>query len=551
MKNKSIRSKLLLSFIAVMLLTIPVSLYTISATYQIKHNFTDIVDFSITRLNALLEMQMAAQRVTAFINNFNNEIESMPINENTPTKIGATKDKMLARLGEIEEWQKIYKSHITSSEKIIDLKELTELHDKVVLASLASFNAKEKNLSEAEQISLREKLELSQKNLERFIKSSIITESDILSRKKAEALHTTEKTFIITLLLNAGILIIAILISLVLTGLISKPIIRLKNFASSINQDNLDHRFPITNNDEIGELAESVNTMLETLLQSKINLLEASRAAGVAEVATSILHNVGNVLNSINVSTAIMSETMQQLKPEELKQLHDLLLEHKDTLSEYIKNDENGKLIIPYIQEYAKKLTVETASLKTELDRLAVNLQHVNNVIAMQQSYGRSKGLVELTSISELIDTTCALMTNKLIQASITIIRDFAILPPIATVKAKVQQILINLITNSIDSLSASKNIDRKIIIKLIKIENKIQISVIDNGVGIRNENLTKIFSFGFTTKKEGHGYGVHNSALLASELGGELRVMSEGQDKGATFILEISNEEASLYKND
>ena len=65
-------------------------------------------------------------------------------------------------------------------------------------------------------------------------------------------------------------------------------------------------------------------------------------------------------------------------------------------------------------------------------------------------------------------------------------------------------------------------------------------ISVADNGIGIPAENLTRIFAHGFTTRKHGHGFGLHSSALAASEMGGALRVQSDGHGCGATFTIEL-----------
>ena len=68
----------------------------------------------------------------------------------------------------------------------------------------------------------------------------------------------------------------------------------------------------------------------------------------------------------------------------------------------------------------------------------------------------------------------------------------------------------------------------------------RVKISVMDNGVGIPCENLTRIFRFGFTTRKNGHGFGLHSGALAAHELGGALRAHSDGLGQGATFTLEL-----------
>ena len=66
------------------------------------------------------------------------------------------------------------------------------------------------------------------------------------------------------------------------------------------------------------------------------------------------------------------------------------------------------------------------------------------------------------------------------------------------------------------------------------------QIAVIDTGIGISPENLTRIFAHGFTTRKDGHGFGLHSGALAAKELGGKLSVESAGLGQGASFVLDL-----------
>ena len=126
--------------------------------------------------------------------------------------------------------------------------------------------------------------------------------------------------------------------------------------------------------------------------------------------------------------------------------------------------------------------------------------------------------------------------------------------PIIMTDKSKVLQIIVNLVQNAKDALTTP---GYQVPIKCINLSveaktgdpTKINLLVEDNGVGIKKADLISIFSMGFTTKPTGHGFGLHSSALIAKELGGELRAMSSGEGKGATFILTIPVETAKLSK--
>jgi signal transduction histidine kinase len=85
-----------------------------------------------------------------------------------------------------------------------------------------------------------------------------------------------------------------------------------------------------------------------------------------------------------------------------------------------------------------------------------------------------------------------------------------------------------------------SERADKRLTVRVANGAGRIKISVIDNGVGIPPENLTRIFNCSFTTRKDGHGFGLHSAALAAKEMGGSLTVHSDGSGQGATFTLEL-----------
>jgi len=112
--------------------------------------------------------------------------------------------------------------------------------------------------------------------------------------------------------------------------------------------------------------------------------------------------------------------------------------------------------------------------------------------------------------------------------------------PPISVEKHKVLQILINVLRNAKYACDDSERNEKKITVRISGRDGRVSISVADNGIGIPPENLTRIFNHGFTTRKEGHGFGVHSGANAAREMGGSLSAVSEGTGHGATFTLEL-----------
>jgi signal transduction histidine kinase len=129
---------------------------------------------------------------------------------------------------------------------------------------------------------------------------------------------------------------------------------------------------------------------------------------------------------------------------------------------------------------------------------------------------------------------------GTLARHNIKVVRDFGSLPPIYTDKHRVLQILVNLIRNANHACDESGRDDKEIVLQTTSIGDRVKISITDNGIGVPPENLTRIFNHGFTTRKDGHGFGLHSGALTAKELGGSLTVYSNGPGLGATFTLEL-----------
>ena len=269
-------------------------------------------------------------------------------------------------------------------------------------------------------------------------------------------------------------------------------------------------------------------------------LLDISRQAGMAEVATSVLHNVGNVLNSVNVSATLVSDVVRRSKAPNLAKLGDLLEEHRDELARFLEEDPRGRVVPSYIASLADSLAAEQRHIIAELDALRKNIDHIKDIVAMQQSYAKTSGVVETFPVSELVEDALRMNIGSLARHDVEIIRDYQVDLPVSVDKNKVLQVLVNLIRNAKYACDESGRIDKSVTLRTTREGREVSIAVIDNGVGISAENLTKIFAHGFTTRKDGHGFGLHSGALAAKELGGSLSAFSDGAGKGATFELRI-----------
>lgn len=268
-------------------------------------------------------------------------------------------------------------------------------------------------------------------------------------------------------------------------------------------------------------------------------LVETSRLAGMAEVATDVLHNVGNVLNSVNISCSLTIESIKNSKTAGLAKVSALIDEHRSSLSEFFTSDPRGQQIPDYLKALAEHLRADQAMLLKEVQQLTKHVDHIKQVVAMQQSYAKVAGVKETISPSQLVEDALHINAAALSRHDILVQRQFTDTPPIITERHKVLQILVNLIRNAKYAMDEARRGDKLLILRVGTDEaGFIQIEIQDNGVGIPRENLTRIFGHGFTTRKDGHGFGLHSSALAVRELGGSLQAHSDGPGTGATFTL-------------
>jgi len=270
-------------------------------------------------------------------------------------------------------------------------------------------------------------------------------------------------------------------------------------------------------------------------------LVDASRNAGMAEVATGVLHNVGNVLNSVNVSTNVIFEKLRGSRVGRVSSVAALLDEHSDHLMDFLTADSRGTQLTPYLRMLGKHLVDEKDAVLQELTELLRNVEHVKEIINVQQAHSRVSGVQQVVRLDEVLDGAVKLNTASFLHHNVRIVREYAEVPPLTVDKHRLLQILVNLIGNAKDALKASASDDRRMILSIgFGHDDCLRVTVRDNGVGIRQEDMAKIFEHGFTTKQDGHGFGLHSSAIAATELGGSLSVHSDGAGCGATFRLEV-----------
>ena len=261
----------------------------------------------------------------------------------------------------------------------------------------------------------------------------------------------------------------------------------------------------------------------------------------MAEVATGVLHNVGNTLNSGNVSATLAMDMVRNSRIRGLAKAAAVLEEKRADLGDYLTNDPKGKLLPEFLIRLASRLHTEQTEQLRELESLLKHVGHIKSVITMQQRYAKVSGILELVSVKEMVEDSLEMNAEALTRHGVKLERHFAEVPAVVADKHKVLQILVNLIRNAKYAVDHGPGPEKTVSVTIeAPARNRVQIHVQDNGVGIAPENLNRIFAHGFTTKKDGHGFGLHSSALAAKEMGGTLHAHSVGLGCGARFTLEL-----------
>jgi C4-dicarboxylate-specific signal transduction histidine kinase len=352
----------------------------------------------------------------------------------------------------------------------------------------------------------------------------------------------------------------------VLQRQIARPLLRLTQATDKVAAGDFKVALDTSRDDELGQLAGSFQLMAdevqrreEALRQANegleqrveertrelkdvhLQLVQTARRAGMAEIATNVLHNVGNVLNSVYTSSQVAKERLRGMRLEHVGRVAHMLEEHQADLTSFLTQDERGRHLRPFLSKLGQNLLDERQEIVSLLDDVGRYTEHIGDIVKVQQDYARTPRMHEQVSLGELVEDALRINGAGLTRHQVKVRRQLASLPPVMTDKHKTLMILVNLVSNAKYALDEVTSGERVLTVKLEQASaDRVRIVIHDNGMGIAPELLTRIFQYGFTTREEGHGFGLHSSAIAAQELGGSLNVHSEGLGHGATFTLEL-----------
>jgi signal transduction histidine kinase len=307
------------------------------------------------------------------------------------------------------------------------------------------------------------------------------------------------------------------------------------------HHDDLKARLKLARADEIGTLAREFDQMVECLAESRKRVLDMAHRAGMAEIASEVLHNVGNAVNSANCSVEVLDERLRGSKISGLDRAVTLLHEQAPRAVEFFGQDPRGPKLIDYLVNLNDTLQQERSGNQAEVVRLQETVRHIRDAIAAQQMFAGRSDFRQEVDLSTLVEDVLRLSLEQLRVAEIQVDVDLPPLPELQLNKSKITQVLVNLVRNAIQSMQDQPSDNRRLTIAASAIEEDgIEIVVGDTGMGFGEDVRAKLFMHGFTTKPEGNGFGLHYCANAVREADGNITAQSSGPGQGALFRIRL-----------
>lgn len=289
------------------------------------------------------------------------------------------------------------------------------------------------------------------------------------------------------------------------------------------------------------DLEQRIRERTRELEEAHRQLVTIARRAGMAEIASGVLHNVGNSLVTVTLAAGLAAERVARYPVAQVRRSAGLLTANRERLSEFLASDPRGKILPDYLDRLGESLERERVEIGADLKALMSNLEQVKAVLRAQQAYVEAPRLVERVSVADLVDDALRMQIAGLERHGVVVRRQIDASPTMLLERHKVLQILANLISNAKQALVGSATQPKLLTIEVqAPAPDRLVITVADNGAGISAANMARLFQQGFTTRGDGHGYGLHWAGNATKEMRGSLQASSEGPGLGAVFRLEL-----------
>ena len=270
-------------------------------------------------------------------------------------------------------------------------------------------------------------------------------------------------------------------------------------------------------------------------------------AQGRLEIVETVLHNIGNAINSVAIGIGTLHGRLKESRSiRRLQALVDALKAHEHDWIDYLRDDPKGRQAMPFLFALADDFGEMEKQLLQTVERVEDRVAHIVDIVRTQQSFDRDIMARKDVDLAETIDTAIQILRDSTGKRGIRLHVDCAGTPKQVRIReSQFHQMIVNLVKNSIEAIdelppSGVLNRPPEIHIRSYVEDEFLVIDIIDNGIGIDPNDLKGIFASGYTTKDTGSGLGLHSSANYVVGVGGSLEALSDGIGTGATLRVRL-----------
>ncbi|MBF0613430.1 MAG: HAMP domain-containing protein, partial [Magnetococcales bacterium] len=347
-----------------------------------------------------------------------------------------------------------------------------------------------------------------------------------------------EQTLIVAV---SSVVLAGAMVALVLLGvmkhMVVQPLLRVTQHAQAVG-DGPDYSLRLNSprKDEIGLLASEIDAMVERLADYQKRLADQSYQAGMSEQAAATLHNLRNAMVSLTVPLETIHERFSRLPQQELS----MALEELSGLSVAPARREALEHFIRLgLQAWLEMATEYQETYAKVRERIRL----IEGILSWQETLSPSPLPLEYFFLDELLEDAMRLEANLFSQNNVQVV----IAEPLRQIghlhlpRVILLQVVSNLLINAVEAIGNGNGQPGIIQVRAKMVEQQVELSFHDNGCGIEEQDLTRIFQRHFSTKTVwGRGVGLHWCANVVNAMGGQLTAESPGPGKGATFRLRI-----------
>ncbi len=257
----------------------------------------------------------------------------------------------------------------------------------------------------------------------------------------------------------------------------------------------------------------------------------------------SVFHKMRNVLNSVHVSAGLINYQLREFHVDDVGRVADMLEAHADNVGWYLTQDLKGKKIPHFLGQLSQELRHTHLNTLTELTTLNYYLEQLDYLLTAGQSPERAGGFKDTVHFAGVMDEAVIPHQGELDRMGIAVVRDYHAVGEGILEVSKLSPILVNLIRNAMNAMRDGTGQAPRLILHVLSCPDRdgfVRLQVEDTGYGISSDGLTRVFLPQSPGSPSNLLPDLHTSALAAKDLGGSLRVWSDGPNQGAIFTLDL-----------